>query len=592
MIPESVLNQIQDRTDIVEVIASVVALKRAGRNFKAPCPFHHEKTPSFIVNPDKQIFHCFGCGVGGNVFSFLMKFEKKDFREAVESLADRAGIELPKDKEENSAALQRTALYLKANQLALEYFRKSLLTQKEAEKARVYLKARGLTQETQESFKLGFAPESWDGLYKALKAEVPDAVMEKTGLVIAKKEDGFYDRFRNRVIFPILDAKGACVAFGGRVLDDALPKYLNSPETEIYSKGRNLYGLFQARRSIRENDWVVVVEGYMDLIACHQAGVTNVVASLGTALTPEQARLIKRNTLNAVMLYDADKAGEMATLRGLEIFLEEGVEVKIVRLPQGHDPDSFIKEQGAESFREELSRAKSLFEYKLALLKQRFDAKTLEGKVKIANEMVQLFSKLRNEISKAAWTKELAKDLALSENAILAEMNKGARVPRPGQREAGLPAGMAMPAGVKIDVTPLEKLVLGLMLEGPEFVAMVKEGISEREFQHPVIRAVVSRMFETVDASASQLVSLFKDDADAARLIALACAQTENTADKKKTLADCLVRMKRLRIRGEREGLMTKITEAERDGDKNRINKFMSELNELNKREKQINEKK
>ena len=312
MIPDALLNQIQDRTDIVEIISAYVPLKRAGQNFKAPCPFHHDKTPSFIVSPGKQIFHCFGCGAGGNVFGFLMKYEKNDFREVVQALADRAGIEIPKDRR-SGLEEERFAEYAKANQWALDFYRNFLLKESQAEKARAYLKKRGLLDVTTAAFGLGFAPADWDRFYEALRGRVADPILEKLGLIIPKKGGGYYDRFRDRLIFPILDTRGTCVAFGGRVLDDSLPKYLNSPESDFYSKGRNLYGLYQAKKPIRDRDAVVIVEGYMDLIACHQAGVQHVAASLGTALTSEQVRLIKRNTKNVFILYDADKAGEMAT---------------------------------------------------------------------------------------------------------------------------------------------------------------------------------------------------------------------------------------------------------------------------------------
>ena len=586
MIPEATLQQIQDRLDIVEIISNHVVLKRSGRNFKACCPFHQEKTPSFMVNQDKQIFHCFGCGAGGNIFGFVMKIEKKDFPEAVETLADRAGIEIPKDRVVNTAAAERASQVIKANALAADFYRKFLLERKEAERARQYLKKRGLSADTIEKFRLGFAPETWDALCNELGKQLPQSVLEKSGLVIAKKEGGFYDRFRNRVIFPILDGKGNCVAFGGRVMDDALPKYLNSPETEVYSKGRNLYGYYQAVRPIRDNDLVIVVEGYMDLIICHQAGVENVVASLGTALTNEQARLVKRSTKNVVMLYDADKAGETATLRGLEIFLEEGMDVKIVRLPEGHDPDSFILERGIEAFHKELAAAKTLFDYKLSLLKQKFDFKTIEGKVKIANDMVALFSKVQNEILKSGWTKELAKELSLSEEALVQEMKKSGRV-----RAA---ASEAPAAPVKsVEAKPAEKILIGLMLNHPGAAKRVHEEIGLDEFQSPSARKIAEVIFGSAEVpAASALINFFREDAETANFISAASAEAANLADEGKVLADCLVQIRRQRIRTDREELMSRIAQAERSGDENRVKKFMSEISELNKKERTINEKK
>lgn len=581
MIPESTLNQIQERLDIAEVISGFVTLRRAGRNFKANCPFHQEKTPSFMVNPDKQIFHCFGCGVGGNVFSFLMKAEKKDFREVVEALAERVGVEIPGDRQINPELAERAALLAKANGLAADFYHEFLLKKKEAEKARNYLKDRGVQSETVAQFKIGFAQDSWDSLGEALDGKVPAVLAERAGLFVSKKDGGFYDRFRNRIIFPILDAKGVCVAFGGRVLDDALPKYLNSPETEIYSKGKNLYGLFQARKAIRDNDAVIIVEGYMDLVTCHQAGVTNVVASLGTALTPDQVRLVKRHTHNIFILYDADAAGETATLRGLELFLEEGLEVKIVRLTAGHDPDSFIRALGVDGFKKALAGASTLFEYKLALLKERFDARSLEGKVKIANEMVALFAKVRNEILRSAWTKELSADLGLSEEALRAELNKNnARL-----KFVRMPES----APVKNEVSAAEKLLIGLMIEEPEYLLRVREQISEADFQHPKARAIAQRFLEPdTSVEAAKLVNFYKDDPESVQIISEASAQMQRVSDKEKVFHDCLLWIRRSRILQEREGLRALIGEAQEHQDDARIHSLLRDLNQLNKGIKEL----
>ena len=585
MIPEAVLNQIQDRLDIVEIISAYAPLKKSGRNFKAPCPFHHDKTPSFIVSPGKQIFHCFGCGVGGNVFGFLMKYEKNDFREVVQALADRAGIEIPKDRR-SGLEEERFAEYAKANQWALDFYRNFLLKESQAEKARAYLKKRGLLDVTTAAFGLGFAPADWDRFYEALRGRVADPILEKLGLIIPKKGGGYYDRFRDRLIFPILDTRGTCVAFGGRVLDDSLPKYLNSPESDFYSKGRNLYGLYQAKKPIRDRDAVVIVEGYMDLIACHQAGVQHVAASLGTALTSEQVRLIKRNTKNVFILYDADKAGEMATLRGLELCLEEGLEVKIVRLPQGHDPDSFIKELGAEKFRQALEGAKSLFDYKLSLLKAQFDVRSVEGKVKIANEMVGLFSKVQNEILRSAWTKELAKELALSEEALLAEMQKHTSRQRPHPVESR--------AAVSTSVSMMEKLILGLMLDHERFLSKAREEVSLEDFQHPKAREIIKRILEdeSREITPAKLINFYEQDPESTHIISLACAEVETLTDKQKAFSDCVLRMKSSRIRNEREELQGRIAAAQRDGNKNRLTKLLYDFNQLNKGMKEIHEKK
>ena len=601
MIPDAILHQIQDRLDIVEVISGYLTLRRAGKNFKANCPFHGEKTPSFMVSPDKQIFHCFGCGEGGNVFGFVMKIEKKDFREAAESLAERAGVEIPKDTGIDPKVEERTRQFYLLHTKAAEFYHQFLLSRKEAHAARAYLENRGLSRDTIIQFKLGFAPETWDAFYSSVKGETADAILEKSGLVVAKKEGGFYDRFRNRIIFPITDSKGACIAFGGRVMDDSVPKYLNSPETEIYSKGRNLYGLFQARKAIREIDAVVVVEGYMDLISCFQGGVENVVASCGTALTTEQARLLKRHTKNVYIVYDADKAGESATLRGLEIFIEEGMEVKIVRLPEGEDPDSFVKKQGGEGFRRTLEAAKNLFDYKLDLLKTKHDASTIEGKVKIANDLVSLFSRVQNEILRSAWTKALAKELSLSEESLVAEMKKSAQRPggktqaRPVETASG-PVRLTARRVPQQAVSTAERMVLGLSLENAGFARRASEELVEEDFENPSARKIAVKIFQTTregeSMTAGRLAVFFQEEPAVMTLISQVAADTEIVADKERVLSDCLVQLKRQRIRTERTELLSRMAAAEQAGDQGRVSEFMGHLHELNKREKQIHEKK
>jgi DNA primase len=388
-------------------------------------------------------------------------------------------------------------------------------------------------------------------------------------------------------MFPILDSKGMCVAFGGRVMDDSTPKYLNSSETEAYVKGRHLYGMFQGRKAIREADQAIVVEGYMDLIACHQAGVQNVAASCGTALTTEQARLIRRSTNNVVMLYDADKAGEAATLRGLEIFLEEGMDVKIVRLPEGHDPDSYVRQFGAGRFRSELAEAKTLFEYKLSLLKSRHDTATLEGKVKVANEMVALFQKVKNEILCSAWIRELSKDLSLPEEALVAEMRKG-------PREAGprAPEPKADPT-VLLEVPLIEKQIVGVLLELPVLATTAREELRSEDFKHPLMRKIAMRLLETSElVTAARLITFYQEEPDAARVISLACAEADILADKKKAFADCIAVMKRSRFKNRLTGIRLEMAEAERVGDRSRLDRLMRDFNELNRGMRQIDEKK
>ncbi|MBU1999306.1 MAG: DNA primase, partial [Candidatus Omnitrophica bacterium] len=337
-IEENTLDGILNATDIVELISGYIPLKRAGRNFRANCPFHHEKTPSFMVSQDKQIYHCFGCGTGGNAFNFLMQYEKMEFLEAVNTLAQKACIVIPRKDTARADGLHAT-LY-KINELAAEFYANNLQSPS-GSYAKNYLLNRGLTDETIKLFKLGIASDRWNDLINNLRAKnISLGLLEKAGLILSKEKGGYYDRFRKRVIFPVWDVKSRAVAFGARVTDDTLPKYINSPETPIYIKGKNLYGLNFSKNEIRDKDCAIIVEGYLDFIIPYQHGLCNIVASLGTALTSDQIRLIKRYTNNIIMLYDGDTAGQMATLRTWDIFFEEGMNVRVASLPEQLDPDN------------------------------------------------------------------------------------------------------------------------------------------------------------------------------------------------------------------------------------------------------------
>ena len=349
MIPNEIIDRVLDKVDIVEIISAVLPLKKTGQNFKACCPFHEEKTPSFVVSAPKQIYHCFGCGAGGNAIGFLMKYEKMEFPEAIKVLSEKAGVQLPRSAEYSGP---KNSLYEKlhqANETACSYYEKNLRSE-QGKEAFAYLIGRGLTEKTIKEFRLGFSTDSWQGLVDHCKTgSIDTATLLKAGLVLQKTQtSNFYDRFRNRIMFPIFDQRGKIIGFGGRSLDSSLPKYMNSPETPVYTKGRNLYGLNFSKEQMRRQSYVIIVEGYFDLILPYQNQLKNVVATLGTALTPEQISAIKRFTKNVIMIYDADKAGEAATLRGLDLLISEDMNVRIALLPKGLDPDSFVRKEGRE----------------------------------------------------------------------------------------------------------------------------------------------------------------------------------------------------------------------------------------------------
>jgi DNA primase len=351
--PQNFIEDLKRQTDIVRVVQDYVPLKKAGTNWRAPCPFHKETKPSFNVNPAKEMFFCFGCHKGGTVFNFIMEMERVTFPEAIKIVAEKSGVPLPKliDDDRFEARKHDSDQVIELNQWALAWWQDQLQS-KAATSVRHYLKERGLTDETLETFRLGFAPDSWEALSTHLRQKgATQEQLEKSGLVVKKDEGGSYDRFRGRVIFPVFDVQGRAIAFGGRTLDpDGDPKYLNSPETPAYTKGRNLYGLHLTRDEIRRQGFAILVEGYLDLIVPYQHGVRNIVASLGTALTPEQVKLIRRFAPKVLVNYDGDRAGVAAAKRAIETILAEDIEVKVLVLPDNTDPDDFIRKNGVEQY--------------------------------------------------------------------------------------------------------------------------------------------------------------------------------------------------------------------------------------------------
>jgi len=577
-IPESTLEDILSRLDIVELISSYIPLKRAGRNYRASCPFHHEKTPSFMVSPQRQIYHCFGCGAGGNAFNFLMQYERLEFPEAVEILARKAGVALPEvqQQDEKSASLS-TQLY-KINEIAALYYQ-SLLNSTSGFSAKLYLEKRDIKEDTIKLFKLGYAPDRWDMLMNHLRAQGFSLnLIEKAGLILPKEGGGYYDRFRNRLIFPILDVKSRILGFGARVWDNTLPKYINSPETTIYTKGKHLYGLALSKEAVRESDSVVVVEGYLDFIMPYQQGLQNIVASLGTALTPEQARLLKRYTHNVIILYDADKAGEMATLRNLDIFIEEGLSVRVVSLPVGFDPDLFVRRQGVNSLKERIGQSEDLFDYKLRILRSRYNSKDVEGKVKISTEILSTINKFKNAVSKSEYIKKLSEALGVAEDALLQELKK-AKSDKPflatGQVSDKRPMA----------INPTERLLIKLMLESSGVVQRIRDELEPADFQDDLATRIVSVMFELAAQGRSVQPSALINHLEGNDTLRLICESTfmpeVSEEDKDKVVDDCIQRLKRERIKQRKQCLHEQIKHAQRLGDEKEINRLLEEFHHL-----------
>lgn len=420
-IPEHKVHEVREATDILDLVSGYVTLKKRGRNHFGLCPFHQEKTPSFSVNPEKQIFHCFGCGVGGNVFTFMMQHEGVGFPEAVKVLAKRAGIDIEFEEYDDSAARQNEAIYY-ANEFAAKQYAEALFTTA-GKDALAYLKKRGFSLEDIKRFGLGYAPPGWDFLLTHAQSEQIDTeVLSNAGLVLRKEGGGFYDRFRDRIIFPIWNLSGRVVAFGGRILhaNDKSPKYINSPETAVYDKSKILYGLYQNRDAIRKSDFAIFVEGYMDALSLCSCEVTNVVATSGTSLTEEQARLILRYTNKVYLMYDSDTAGSTAALRGADVLLQNGLEVYIVGLPEGHDPDSFVREHGTDALHELVRKAKGLFDYKVEQVLQ----KPAEQRGEDIQTLLESLAKMKEPIQRSLLLTTAAEKLHISESVLWGELER------------------------------------------------------------------------------------------------------------------------------------------------------------------------
>lgn len=586
LIDEGIIDKIRDSVDIVEIVSGYISLKRAGRNFKAACPFHREKTASFMVSPEKQIYHCFGCGEGGNVFNFVMKYERVEFPEAVRLLAQKAGIAIPTSSTRKESKSD-TEYLLKVNEEAAAFYHATLIKDNKASCARNYLKNRFLKDETLGKFKIGYAPGGWDNFFKhAISKGIDKAVLEKAGLIIAGK-DSFYDRFRDRVIFPIFNIKGQVLGFGGRVLDESLPKYINSPETEVYIKGRNLYGLNFAIDETKKKDFIVIVEGYLDLISLYQAGFKNVVATLGTALTNEQIRLIKRFTNNVVVLFDADQAGELASLRGLDLLLEEDVNVDVAGLPIGYDPDRFVAQYGIESFVDYIKHAKDFFNYKLDVLLSMYDKSDIRQKAKIVSEMLPTMAKVKNNILKSEYIKLLSDRITVDEAVLRTELKNTKSIP---YRELDYKESKGKDVFDKErSIRPAEKLVLRLMLEDRSLIRVVKEALDLLDFKDAIVRNITKQLYELSahdkEIKASKLIGYF-DDEFSMKLISELASDKLNLVDKEKNLYDCIKRIKEDNLKERCQLLRDRIKLAETGNDQKSLSELISEYNNLIKCEK------
>ena len=540
---DEVINDVRQSNDIVDVISQYVHLKRSGRNFFGLCPFHNEKSPSFSVSPDKQIFHCFGCGVGGNIFSFITQIEGINFVEAVQMLAERANIQLPtlQDNGDSQREELKAKVY-KVNEFTAEFYHQNLY-KPQAKIAQEYVKKRQLSNETLKSFKIGFSGK-FDELYQELKKQgFGEREILESGLVNKNERGQYIDRYRNRLMFPICDARGKVIAFGGRVLDDSKPKYINSPENVVYSKGRNLFGLNVAKKGDLKR--ILIVEGYMDVISLHQRGITNVVAPLGTALTEQQGWLLRKNAEQIILSFDSDEAGLKAKLRALDILQNMGCDLRILQMEGAKDPDEYIIKYGNARFNNLVDKALSIIEFKVKILKKDLNLENTNDKIKFLNEIAKLISNVNNTIEREVYIEKIAKEYDISKEAIYAEVNKLTykNVKTEKVLEKPKPVVTHIKREEKViseAVKRRENTVIALLLMGDlNIFEILRQNIKVEDFQDEVNKKIAQKLYEEFEKGNSNINAIIDNlEQDEQNQITMIMSEDYEITDIEKAIDD------------------------------------------------------
>ena len=550
---DDIIEEVRSRNDIVDVISQYVKLTRKGSSYFGLCPFHNEKTPSFSVTPGKQMYYCFGCGAGGNVFNFIMEYENFTFGEALKYLADRAGVELPRieySREIKEKAQEKEEL-LRINKEAAQYYYYQLRTEKGAAGYQ-YLTGRGLSDDTIRKFGLGYSDKYGSGLYRYLKAkEYRDERLRDSGLFNVDERHGMYDKFWNRVIFPIMDVNNRVIGFGGRVMGDGKPKYLNSPETRIFDKSRNLYGLNEARRS-RKN-YIILCEGYMDVIAMHQAGFTNAVASLGTALTSGHASLLKRYTSEVLLLYDSDEAGVRAALRGIPILREAGVNSRVVDLKPYKDPDEFIRNLGPEAFEERLSKASDSFMFRVTVAEREFPMEEPQGRNRFFEKCAEMLLELNDELERNLYIDTIVKQYGtrsgISADDLRRRVNALALKGTPAEYRIKPRTGDSEKKKKDPASARAQKLMLTWMVTYPQVFDKAAAYLCPDDFVIPLYREVAEMLFrqkQEGEVNPARLLNSFQDSEEQREVASLfnADIHLETPKEQEQAFADTLLRIK------------------------------------------------
>ena len=580
---EEILNEVRQANDIVDVISQYVHLKRSGRNYFGLCPFHNEKSPSFSVSPDKQIFHCFGCGVGGNVITFVSQIEGLNFVETVQMLAERANIQLP--TLQNNGDTQREILkdkVYKVNEFTAEYYHQNLY-KPQAKMAQEYVKKRQLTNETLKSFRIGFSGK-FDELYQELKKQgFQEQEILESGLVNKNERGQYIDRYRNRLMFPICDARGRVIAFGGRVLDDSKPKYINSPENVVYSKGRHLFGLNVAKKG--DTKKLLIVEGYMDVISLHQRGITNVVAPLGTALTEQQGWLLRKNSEQIILSFDSDDAGIKAKLRAIDILQNMGCDLRVIQLEGAKDPDEYIVKYGNMRFQNAVDKAFSVVEFKVKILKKELNLENTNDKIKFLNEIAKLISKVDNTIEREVYIEKIAKEYDISKEAIYAEVNK--LTYKNDKSEKLLEKAKPVITHKKVETKEVsesirrrENTIISILLTGDlSIFEIIKQNIKPEDFQDEINQEIAKKLYEEFEKGNSNINGIIDNlDQDQQNQITMIMAEDYEIEDLEKAIDDIIQAYKRDKLNNRKLEILEKLEQTSNIEEKKELEKELSNI--------------
>ena len=583
---EELIEEIRSSNDIVDVISKYVTLKRSGRNFFGLCPFHKEKSPSFAVSPDKQIFHCFGCGAGGNVIHFISKIEGLDFKDTLELLANRVNIELPTldNLEDDKTARLKSKVY-EINKIAAEFYHENLY-KPTSKTAQEYIKKRKLDNRTLKAFLIGYAG-NFNELYLLLKQKgYTEEEMLASSLVKRTENGGYMDSFRKRLMFPIQDVRERVIAFGGRVLDDSKPKYINSPENIVYSKGRNLFGLNVAKK--HDTKKIVIVEGYMDAISLYQRGITNVVASLGTAMTEAQGRLLRRYSEQVILGYDADGAGQAAILRGMEILQNLGCDIRVLQIEGAKDPDEYVLKYGPERFQKCVENAISLVEFKVKVLLKELNIENTNDKIKFLNEIAKILAKVTNQMEREIYVDKIAKEYKISKEAIYAEVNKLMYKDNQGSKKLEKRVVTMVPKEEKENsvseaVLKRENLVIYLLInEYSKCYEKIKNLITLNYIQDDTNKQILKKMYEEFEkgnSNTSQLLDWFQDEKIISHITEIMAGDFEIT-DVNKAIDDLISIYEKEKLISRRNEILKKLESVSEAGSEE-VKELEKELNDI-----------